>query len=60
MIGKSVTCPIMQVFGKFKTNLKYDFLVRYFFIQNILLAVRKREPDSNTLNLLLIEKEIAR
>ena len=50
----------MQVFGKFKTNLKYDFLVRYFFIQNILLAVRKREPDSNTLNLLLIEKEIAR
>lgn len=31
LMGKSVRCPIMQVFGKFKANLKYDFLVRYVF-----------------------------
>lgn len=41
----------MQVFGKFKANLKYDFLVRYvffFFLQNILLTVTEREFCSKT------------
>lgn len=54
LMGKSVRCPIKQVFGKFKANLKYDFLVRYvvflgfFFLQNILLTVTEREFCSKT------------